>query len=288
MHIDDHLRAEIRHTIERVLHEDIGSGDLTAALIPASSTSVATISTRESMTLAGRPWVNELYRQLDPAIVLEWRIEDGERASPGAILCRVHGSARPILSGERGALNLLQTLSATATATAQYASAVAGTGCRILDTRKTLPGLRFAQKYAVRCGGGSNHRFGLFDAILIKENHIASAGGIAAAVGNAHAVHPGMPLEIEVESVDELREALLAKAERVLLDNFTLEQLRDAVAVNRDQGDPPAELEASGNLTIDSIREVAETGVDFISVGAVTKNVQAIDLSMRFEPTSSE
>ena len=283
MHIDKHLRGEIRHTVERILHEDVGSGDLTAALIPESAEMTATVITREPMTLSGRPWVDELYRQLDRAVVLNWAVDEGERASAGQLLCRIEGPARPILTGERGALNLLQTLSATATLTARYVAAVAGTGCKILDTRKTLPGLRFAQKHAVRCGGGCNHRIGLFDAILIKENHIASAGGITPAVNDSRRIHPDMAVEIEVESLAELTEALAAKVERVLLDNFDTAQLREAVSINRDQGNPPAELEASGNLTIDTVREVAETGVDFVSVGALTKNVQAIDLSMRHE-----
>ncbi len=284
MHIDKRLRGEIRHTVERILHEDIGSGDLTAALIPESAEITATIITREPMTLAGRPWVDELYRQLDQAVVLQWAVDEGGQAVAGERLCRIEGPARPVLTGERGALNLLQTLSATATLTGRYVAAVAGTGCKILDTRKTLPGLRFAQKHAVRCGGGCNHRIGLFDAILIKENHIASAGGIAAAVNNSRHVHPDVAVEIEVESLAELAEALAANVERVLLDNFDIAQLRDAVSMNRDPANPPAELEASGNLTLDNVREVAETGVDFVSIGALTKNVQAVDLSMRHEP----
>ena len=285
MHVDEELRAEIRRTVEAVLREDLGSGDLTAALIPAGAELAATIVTREPMTLAGRPWVDALYRQLDRRVTLDWQLDDGDRAAPDQPLCRVAGPARSILSGERGALNILQTLSATATETARYVAAVAGTGCRILDTRKTIPGLRLAQKYAVRCGGGTNHRIGLFDAILIKENHIAGAGGIGAAVASARTVHPGKPVEIEVESLDELREALDAHADRILLDNFSLEQLRAAVTLSRETGDPPVELEASGNLTIATIRDVASTGVDFISVGALTKNVAAVDLSMRFVTT---
>ncbi len=285
--MDKRLRAELRHTIERIVHEDIGSGDLTAALIPESAVIEATIVAREAMRMAGRPWVDELYRQLDASVVLEWAYDDGDAVPADAEICFLRGPARPILSGERGALNLLQTLSATATLTAAYVAAVAGTGCRILDTRKTLPGLRFAQKYAVRVGGGVNHRIGLFDAILIKENHIISAGGIGAAISMARSVHPGLPVEIEVESLDELREALAAKAERILLDNFSLDELDDAVTINRQEGDPPAKLEASGNLTLEDVREVAVTGVDFISVGALTKNVRAIDLSMRFRHQAS-
>ena len=282
MHIDKHLKAEIRHTVERVLHEDIGSGDLTASLIPAAATLSATIVSRDTMTLAGRPWVDEIFRQLDGSVTLTWESDDGDTVCAGAVLCTLRGPARPILSGERGALNILQTLSATATVTARYVAAVAGTACRILDTRKTLPGLRYAQKHAVRCGGGTNHRIGLFDAILIKENHIAAAGGISEALHQARSQHPDKPVEIEVESLGELETALAARPDRVLLDNFMIAQLQEAVRVNIASGPNRAELEASGNLTLDSIREVAETGVDFISVGALTKNVQAIDLSMRF------
>lgn len=278
MQIDKHLQAEIRHTVERILHEDIGSGDLTASLIPASATLSATVVTREPMTLAGGPWVDELFRQLDKSVTLNWDFDDGDTVSPGALLCSLRGPARPILSGERGALNILQTLSATATVTARYVAAISGTSCKILDTRKTLPGLRLAQKHAVRCGGGANHRIGLFDAILIKENHIAAAGGIGDALRQARTLHPGKPVEIEVESLGELEEALAGKADRVLLDNFSIAGLAEAVRVNAAR----AELEASGNLTLDSIRDVAETGVDYISVGALTKNVHAIDLSMRF------
>ncbi len=284
MQIDTQLLADVRATVARVLQEDIGDGDLTAELIPASATIDATIITRDRMTMAGRPWVDEVYRHIDPRVVLDWQIDDGEMVEADTTICSLHGPARPILSGERAALNLLQTLSATATVTAAYVQAVAGTSCRILDTRKTLPGLRLAQKYAVRCGGGCNHRVGLFDAILIKENHIMSAGGIAVAMAIAKKLHANMPVEVEVESIAELREALSAKAARLLLDNFSLELLQEAVAINRAEGDPPAELEASGGLTIEEITAVAKTGVDYISVGALTKNVRAIDLSMRCQP----
>lgn len=282
MPVDQTLQGDIRTSVSRFLDEDLGDGDLTAALIPGSEQMSATIVTRDAMTLAGRPWVDEIYRQLDPAVSLQWTIDDGESAESGTLLCRLHGPARSILSGERGALNLLQTLSATATVTARYVAAIAGTGCIILDTRKTLPGLRLAQKYAVRCGGGNNHRIGLFDAILIKENHIAATGGIGPALQKARSLHPGIPVEIEVESLAELREALAERPDRVLLDNFTNTELADAVRINRESGDPPAQLEASGNLTLETLREVAKTGVDFISVGALTKNVIAIDLSMRY------
>jgi nicotinate-nucleotide pyrophosphorylase (carboxylating) len=234
------------------------------------------------MTMAGQPWFDEVMQQVDPAIQSHWQCADADEVAAGSTLCTVKGPARSILTAERTALNYVQMLAAVATRTRQYVAAVKGTGCRILDTRKTLPGLRLAQKYAVRCGGGVNHRIGLFDAILIKENHIMSAGGIAAAVESAHELHPGVPVEVEVESIDEMLDALGAKAERLMLDNFSIPLLREAVAINRDEGDPPAELEASGGITLDGIREIAATGVDFISVGALTKHVQAIDLSMRF------
>lgn len=275
--------AAIRKNVADALLEDVGGGDLTGSLLPASSAARATIVTRESMVLAGRPWVDEVYRQLDAAVRIDWQAADGDRLDAGATLCRLEGPARSLLTGERTALNFLQLLSATATAASRYAAAVAGTGARILDTRKTLPGLRLAQKYAVRCGGGVNHRLGLFDAILIKENHILAAGGIEAAIREARARHPQVPVEIEVESLAELRAALAGGPDRVLLDNFGLADLRRAVEINKAEGNPPAKLEASGGLTLDGIAEVAATGVDFISVGALTKHVAAIDLSMRVD-----
>jgi len=278
------MNYEIRAAVTRALAEDIGSGDLTAALIAPTASVEATLITREPMTMAGQAWVDEVMRQMDAAIQVEWQHHDGERIAAGATLCSLRGPARALLSAERTALNFLQLLSATATVTAAYVSAVAGTGCRILDTRKTIPGYRLAQKYAVRCGGGVNHRVGLFDAILIKENHIMSAGGISAAIDAARELHPEMPVEVEVETLDELRDSLGAHAERLLLDNFSVDLLRQAVAINRDDGDPPAELEASGGITLANVREIAATGVDYISVGALTKNVRAIDLSMRFAP----
>lgn len=231
--------------------------------------------------MAGRPWVDEVYRQLDPAIRIDWQASDGAQCAADDTLCELRGPARTLLTGERTALNFLQLLSATATITARYVAAVAGTGTRILDTRKTIPGLRLAQKYAVRCGGGVNHRIGLHDAILIKENHILSAGSIEAAITAARALYGALPVEIEVESVDEMREALRSRAERLLLDNFSIPELSRAVAVNRAEGQPPALLEASGGVTIDSVAAVAATGVDYVSVGALTKNVSAADLSMR-------
>jgi nicotinate-nucleotide pyrophosphorylase (carboxylating) len=281
--IDEKLQTDIRTAVARALAEDIGTGDRTAALIPASASADATIITREHTTLAGRPWVNEVFAQLDPSVELNWQIDDGATVEADTLVCGLRGPARAILTGERTALNFLQTLSATATITAAYVQAVSDTGCQILDTRKTLPGLRLAQKYAVRCGGGSNHRIGLFDAILIKENHIESAGGISAAIAMCRKLHPALPVEIEVESIEELREALLGKPERLLLDNFSLSMLKEAVATNRAEGRPPAALEASGGLCLDDIANVARTGVDFISVGALTKNVKAIDFSMRFQ-----
>jgi len=281
--IDKTLAADIRVVAARALDEDIGAGDLTAGLVPAAAVSTATIVAREPMTMAGQAWVAEVYRQLDPRIELDWHHADGDTVAAGSIVCRLHGPSRALLTGERSALNLLQTLSATATATARYVAAVAGTGCRILDTRKTLPGLRLAQKYAVRCGGGSNHRIGLFDAILIKENHIVSAGSIGNAVAAARSLHPGVSIEVEVESLAELREGLAAGVERLMLDDFSPDQMTEAVRINRVEGNPPAELEASGGMMLADVRRVAETGVDFISVGALTKHVQAIDLSMRFE-----
>lgn len=277
------LEGIIRKNVEDALAEDVGSGDLTASLLPETAAARATVVTRESMVLAGRPWVDEVYRQLDPAIRIDWQAADGDRLDAGATLCRLAGPARSLLTGERTALNFLQLLSGTATTAARYAEAVAGTRARILDTRKTIPGLRRAQKYAVRCGGGVNHRIGLFDAILIKENHILAAGGIEQAIREARATHPQVPVEIEVESLDELRAALAARADRLLLDNFELPGLRHAVAINGAEGKPPAELEASGGVTLAGLREIAETGVDYISVGALTKNVSAIDLSMRVE-----
>lgn len=275
------LHADIRTMVMQALREDIGDGDRTAGLIEESAMLGATVITREKMTLAGRPWFDAVFAQLDPLVEIDWRLDDGDVGGADTVVCELHGPARSLLTGERTALNFLQTLSATATVTADYVRAVQGTDCKILDTRKTLPGLRLAQKYAVRCGGGSNHRIGLFDAILVKENHIRSAGGIAAVIGTCRKQQPDLPIEIEVESITELREALAAGAERLLLDNFSLEMLEAAVAINRAEGLPPAELEASGGYTQKYIPAVAKTGVDFISVGALTKNIQAIDFSMR-------
>jgi nicotinate-nucleotide pyrophosphorylase (carboxylating) len=260
------------------LAEDIGGGDLTAALIAAATRAEATVISRESAVLCGTAWFNEVFRHLDPSIRVTWQVQDGERIHTDQLLCLLQGPARTLLSGERTALNFLQTLSATATAARRYADAVAGTRAAILDTRKTLPGLRLAQKYAVRCGGCQNHRLGLFDAILIKENHILAAGSITQAITQARRLHPGITLEVEVENLDELAEALAAQPDIVMLDNFELDTLRQAVI----QVDGRVKLEASGNVNLDTVRAIAETGVDYISVGSLTKDLKAIDLSMRF------
>ena len=280
--MNDQLTVTISANVSAALQEDIGSGDKTAELIAESVTATATIICREAMTLAGQPWVDEVYRQLDPGVEIQWLANDGDRLPADAEICVLTGAARSLLSGERTALNFMQMLSATATITSRYVNAVSDFKAKILDTRKTIPGLRIAQKYAVRCGGGINHRLGLFDAILIKENHIVSAGGVEAAIRAAKEKHSDLPIEIEVESVSELQDALRAGADRLLLDNFDIEDLQRAVEVNHNEGNPPADLEASGGMTIDDVVSVAETGVDYISVGALTKNVTAIDLSMRF------
>jgi nicotinate-nucleotide pyrophosphorylase (carboxylating) len=265
--------------IRAVLAEDLGDGDLTAAIIPQAMQASATVVTRESAVLCGRDWFGGVFQLLDDACVIAWNFADGDFVSAGSELCTVRGGARALLSGERTALNWLQTLSATATVSRAFAEAVRSTGTRILDTRKTLPSLRKAQKYAVRCGGCTNHRMGLYDGILIKENHIFAAGSIRNAVLAVRARHPGLGVEVEVESLAELDEALDVGAERVLLDNFNLETLRKAIQINKGR----AELEASGNVGLANVREVAETGVDFISIGALTKDVKAIDLSMNIE-----
>jgi nicotinate-nucleotide pyrophosphorylase (carboxylating) len=264
--------------VERAVREDLGDGDRTAALIPADARLATRVICRESAILCGRPWFDETFRQLDPAIRVDWKAGDSEAIRPNQEVCRLEGPARTVLSGERTALNFLQTLSGTATRTHRFVEAVAGTGAVILDTRKTLPGLRLAQKYAVRCGGGSNHRIGLFDAILIKENHIAAAGSITAAVEAAKHQSPGLALEVEVENLEQLEEAFRAGAGRALLDNFSLRTLKAAVARFRGQ----IELEASGGIDLNSVRAIAEAGVDFISTGSITKDVFATDFSMRF------
>jgi len=276
------LEEVIRVNVRDALAEDIGGGDLTAALIDPDEIAGAKIIARQSLVLAGHSWATEVFRQLDESILVDWYIEDGERAAADDVICKLVGAARPLLSGERTALNFLQTLSATATTTAKYVAAIEGTGTRLLATRKTVPGLRHAQKYAVRCGGGGNHRVGLYDAILIKENHIRSAGSITAALQRAREVDSDVLVEVEVESIEELKEALDAGAARILLDNFSLPDLREAVSTNADYGYARAELEASGNVTLDTLRQIADTGVDYISTGALTKNIHAVDLSMLF------
>jgi nicotinate-nucleotide pyrophosphorylase (carboxylating) len=272
------LPQDLRETVARVLVEDIGTGDVTAGLIPAEKQATATVISREAATLCGVAWFNEVFRQLDPAVQIVWQHQDGERVAANALLCTLQGSARSILSGERAALNFLQTLSATATATRRYVDLVAHTHCRILDTRKTLPGLRTAQKYAVLCGGGSNHRIGLYDRVLIKENHIMAAGSITAAIQQARQLHPSLLVEVETENLQELAEATAAQADIIMLDEYDLETMREAVRVTA--GKIP--LEASGGVSPETVAAIAETGVDFVSVGSITKHVRAVDLSMRF------
>jgi len=271
-----------RHADEdarRALDEDVGSGDLTAALIDAHATLRATVIAREPAVLCGRPWFDAVFHRVDPAATVEWLAGEGERVDAGQVLCRVAGAARSLLTAERSALNFLQLLSGVATRTRQYVDAIEGARARILDTRKTLPGLRLAQKYAVVAGGGANHRMGLYDMVLVKENHIAAAGGITAAVQTAARVAPGAPLQVEVETEAQLVEALAAGAPLILLDNFSVERMAAAVALTAGR----ARLEASGGITLDSVRAIAVTGVDRISVGNLTKDVRALDLSMRFE-----
>jgi nicotinate-nucleotide pyrophosphorylase (carboxylating) len=267
--------------VARALAEDIGSGDVTAALVPAGHVARATLITRDAMVLCGTAWVDETFRQLDLSIAVTWRARDGAELPAGSALCEIAGPARAILTGERCALNFLQTLSGTATTTRTYSGVVAGTACIILDTRKTIPGLRLAQKYAVRCGGGRNHRMGLYDMVLVKENHVIAAGSITAAITVARTQSPGVPVEIEVESLDEFREALGAKPDVIMLDEFSLPDMRTAVA-ERNAAAAIVPLEASGGLDLASIRAVAEAGIDYISIGALTKHLTAIDLSLRF------
>jgi len=271
------LSSEIEANVRRALAEDIGSGDITAQLIPAERLARAAIITREAAVIAGTAWVDAVFRQLDPRVAVHWQVRDGERVSPNQPLFHLEGPARALLSGERSALNFLQTLSAVATRCQHHADLVQGTAVKLLDTRKTLPGLRLAQKYAVTCGGCHNHRIGLYDAFLIKENHIAACGGIAAAVQAAHRIAPGKPVEVEVESLAELQQALDAGADIIMLDELSLEDMRQAVALTQGR----AKLEASGGITDSTLRAIAETGVDYISIGALTKDVKAVDLSMR-------
>ena len=272
-----HLNQSIHSNVIAALQEDIGSGDITALLIPADQQAEAIVITREDCVFCGKDWVIEVFSQIDTEVIIEWNIDDGETAAANSILFKLRGNARSLLTGERAALNFVQTLSGTATISSQYAALVAHTSVKLLDTRKTLPGLRDAQKYAVASGGCHNHRIGLYDAFLIKENHIASCGGIAAAVSAARIIAPNKPVEVEVENFNELNEALAANTDIIMLDNFTIEDMRKAVAINNGK----AKLEASGNITEITLPLIAETGVDFISIGALTKHCRAIDLSMR-------
>ena len=276
------LADYVTRSIQLALSEDVGSGDLTAGLVPARQTAVARVIAREACILCGRPWFDEVFAQLDSAVRIDWHCHEGAAVTAEQTVCTLSGTARSVLTGERTALNFLQSLSATATAAHAYVDSVSGTDTVILDTRKTIPGLRLAQKYAVRTGGAQNHRIGLFDAILIKENHIASGGGIGPTLEAAFAIDGDVLVEIEVETLDQAREALEAGAHRLLLDNFSLDGLATAVQLRNDIA-PTITLEASGGITLDNVRAVAETGVDFISIGALTKDVQAIDLSMQFE-----
>lgn len=271
-------QTEIIADVTAFLAEDLGAGDLTAAIIPETMTASAEVMTREAMVVCGQSWFEAVFKTLDANVAITWLADEGASVGGDTVLCQLSGSARHLLTGERTALNLLQTLSATATVARSYSNAVAGTGCKVLDTRKTIPGLRKAQKYAVACGGCHNHRMGLYDGVLIKENHIIAAGSIANAITIARG-QSTVAIEVEVESLAELHEALAAKPDRIMLDNFSLQDLATAVELTAGQVD----LEASGNITLANIKTIAETGVDFISIGALTKNVKAIDLSMRIQ-----
>lgn len=280
MSIENPLPAAfIESQVKLALLEDIGQHDLTADLIPENAQATAILITRDDATLCGQDWFSAVFAQINSTIDIQWHAADGDTLPANTTICTLTGSARSLLTGERTAMNFLQTLSATATLTSQYAAAVAGLPVKVLDTRKTLPGWRIAQKYAVRCGGGFNHRFGLYDGILIKENHINAAGSIAAAITQAKTLHPSVEVEVEVENIGELEQALAAKADIILLDNFDTQHLKQAVSLNQGQ----AQLEASGGVNLLTIREIAETGVDRISVGALTKDIKAVDLSLRFQ-----
>ncbi|PSW44047.1 carboxylating nicotinate-nucleotide diphosphorylase [Photobacterium leiognathi] len=278
------LPLEITRTVADTLREDLGGEidpnlDITAGLIPADSQGVATIITREHGVFCGKMWADEVFKQLGGEVTIEWHVEDGDIVEPNQTLCTLSGPSRILLTGERNAMNFIQTLSGCATLTEQYVKQLEGTNTRLLDTRKTIPGLRSALKYAVTCGGGFNHRIGVFDAYLIKENHIIACGGIKQAISAAKKLNPNKPVEVETESLDELKQAIKAGADIVMLDNFTLAMMREAVAFNAGR----VALENSGDITLSNIRECAETGVDYISVGALTKHVKAMDLSMRFK-----
>ncbi|SEJ50909.1 MULTISPECIES: carboxylating nicotinate-nucleotide diphosphorylase [unclassified Pseudomonas] len=271
------LTAEIEANVRRALLEDVGTGDITAQLIPAERLAKATVISRDAAVIAGTAWVDSVFRQLDQRVAVHWQVADGERVQPNQVLFHLEGPARSLLTGERSALNFLQMLSGVATRSQHYADMVADTQVKLLDTRKTLPGLRLAQKYAVTCGGCHNHRIGLFDAFLIKENHIAACGGIAEAITAAHKIAPGKPVEVEVESLDELHQALEGGADIIMLDELSLDEMREAVRLTAGR----AKLEASGGVTDATLRTIAETGVDYISIGTLTKDVKAVDLSMR-------
>lgn len=275
----NHYFADLTKNVQHALAEDLGAADLTAELIAENTQAKARVIVREKAIICGQAWFNEVFKHLDDTVLISWQCKDGDSLAENQLLCEIQGSARSILTAERTALNFLQTLSATATVTAQYVAALGKTTTQLLDTRKTLPGLRLAQKYAVKCGGGRNHRLGLYDAILIKENHIIACGGLEKAVKKAKQLHPGVQVEVETENLDEVKQALNAQADIIMLDNFSHEMIRQAVELNQGQ----AKLEVSGNVEIDQLKSLANTGVDFISTGAITKHLRAIDLSMRFE-----
>lgn len=280
MHFPDQWRPDLHKSVAAALEEDIKSGDITAELIPVEAVMQATVITRETAVICGRDWVDAVFASLDPTVQIDWHCRDGQSMAADSVLFSLAGSARSLLTGERTALNFLQFLSGIASRCHQYVKLIEGTGVTLLDTRKTIPGLRTAQKYAISCGGGANHRIGLYDAFLIKENHIAACGSIANAVDTARSRHPDKPVEVEVENLTELEQALTAGADIIMLDNFSQEDKRTAVKLAKGL----AKLEASGNITSENLREVAETGVDYISMGTLTKDVQAIDLSMRITP----
>ncbi|WP_325891599.1 carboxylating nicotinate-nucleotide diphosphorylase [Grimontia sp. NTOU-MAR1] len=284
VYLKAHLEEDVIRCVTDTLKEDLGGeinadNDITASLIAADTQGEATIITREAGVFCGRAFADEVFRQLGSTVTIDWKVEDGDKVKPNQVLCELKGPARTLLTGERNAMNFIQTLSGCATETARYVEKIAGTQTRLLDTRKTIPGLRNALKYAVSCGGGFNHRIGVYDAYLIKENHIIACGGIQGAVETAKKLNPGKPVEVETESLDELQQAIDAGADIVMLDNFTTDMMREAVAINKGQ----VALEVSGNVTLDTIREFSETGVDYISVGALTKHIRAMDLSMRLK-----
>ena len=279
MKLLQNIPNNIPQSVRIALEEDIGSGDVTADLIPLDEVSKATIICRDDAVLAGAAWLDEAFRQIDDSVIVQWYFKDGDLVEQGAVLCRVQGASRSLLSGERVGLNFLQLLSATATITHTYVKAVEGTKAKVLDTRKTIPGLRQAQKYAVLCGGGDNHRIGLYDRVLIKENHIMAVGSISLAVEQAKLLHPDLKIEVETENLDEFQKASKACADIIMLDNFTLDDMKKAVDINAGK----IMLEASGGVRLDTVKLIAETGVDYISVGEITKDIKAVDLSMRFE-----